>query len=80
MTFIVISGFYPEPNPDNSLQYERAVPQDLESAVLTALGWESLSNVPMGENDLTQGQATSVMAALSDPVRDDLIYCIGLYS
>lgn len=80
MTFIVISGFYPEPNLDNSLQYERAVPQALESAVLTAMGWASLTDVPMGENDLTQGQAVAVMTALSEPIKDDLMYCIGLYS
>jgi hypothetical protein len=80
MTFIVISGFYPEPNPDNSLQYESAVPQELESAVLAAMGWASLTDVPMGENDLTQGQAVAVMAALSDVIKDELMYCIGLYS
>ncbi|MEB0062163.1 pyocin S6 family toxin immunity protein [Pseudomonas sp. RTC3] len=35
------------------MQYERAVPQELESAVLAAMGWASLTDVPMGENDLT---------------------------
>lgn len=80
MICIVISGFYPEPNPDNSLQYERAVPQESESAVLTAMKWASLREVPMGENDLTQDQAVAVMAALREPVKDDLMYCIGLYN
>lgn len=80
MRFIVISGFYPEPNPDNSLQYERAVPPDLESAVLTTMGWTSLAEVPMGENDLTQDQAQAVMKILNDPVKDNLAYSIGLFS
>jgi hypothetical protein len=80
MKFLVISGFYPEPNPDNSLQYERAVPLELEPEVLSAMGWESLADVPMGENDLTQDQAAAVMAVLSETIKDDLIYCVGLYS
>lgn len=80
MTFIVISGFYPEPNPNNSLQYERTVPRDLELAVLTSMGWGSLADVPMGETDLTQNQTVAVMAALGDSINENLIYCLGLYS
>jgi hypothetical protein len=80
MTFIVISGFYPDTNPDNSLQYERTVPQGLELEILTAMGWESLADVPMGESDLTQDQTVAIMAVLGDPIKDDLIYCLGLYS
>ncbi|VVP89618.1 pyocin S6 family toxin immunity protein [Pseudomonas fluorescens] len=79
MTFIVISGFYPEPNPDNSLQYERTVPQDLELAVLTSMGWATLLDVPMGEIDLTQDQTVAVMAVLGDAIKEDLMYCLGLY-
>lgn len=79
MVFIVISGFYPEPNPDNSLQYERTVSQELELPVLTAMGWASLTDVPMGESDLTQDQAVVVMAILGDPLKDGLTYSIGLY-
>lgn len=79
MTIIVISGFYPEPNPDNSLHYEKTVPQELEKAVLTAMTWASLTDVPSGETDLTQDQAVAVMAALGDPIKDDLTYSIGLF-
>lgn len=78
MTFLSISGFYPEPNPDNSLQYKNAVPKDLETQVLSAMGWQSLADVPMGENDLTSDQAVAVFAVLGDSIKDDLIYCIGL--
>lgn len=80
MTFIVISGFYPEPNPDSSLQYERPVPQDLEMAVLCSMGWTSLADVPMGEIDLTQDQTIAVMAVLGDSIKENLMYCLGLYS
>jgi len=78
MTFLLISGFYPEPNPDTSLQYERDVPQELEKEVLAAMGWTSQADVPAGENELKRDQTIAVMAALGDPVRDDLMYCVGL--
>lgn len=80
MAFIVISGFYPEPNPDNSIQYEKVVSQELQPAILAAMGWNSLGDVPMGENDLTQDQSIAVMTILGDPINSDLIYCMGLCS
>lgn len=80
MAFIVISGFYPEPNPDNSILYEKSVPQELQPAVLAAMGWTSLGDVPVGESDLTQDQAIKVMAILGDPINSDLMYCLGLCS
>lgn len=79
MTFIMISGFYPEPNPDDSLQYKRTVSQELENAVLTVMSWSSQRDVPEGVTDLTRDQAMAVMAILGDPIKDDLMYCIGLY-
>ena len=80
MISILVSGFYPEPNPDNSLQYKRVVPQELQPAVLAAMGWNSLGDVPMGENDLTQDQSMAVMRVLGDPINSDLMYCMGLCS
>ena len=80
MAFIVISGFYPEPNPDNSIQYEKVVSQELQPAILAAMGWNSLGDVPMGENDLTQDQSIGVMTILGDPINSDLMYCMGLCS
>lgn len=80
MISILISGYYPEPNPDNSLHYKRIVPQVLIQAVLSAMGWTSLADVPMGENDLTQDQAIPVMAVLGDTINFDLAYCMGLCS
>lgn len=80
MAFIVISGFYPEPTPDNSIQYEKVVSQELQPAILAAMGWNSLGDVPMGENDLTQDQSIGVMTILGDPINSDLMYCMGLCS
>lgn len=68
MTAILISGFYPDPNPDNSILYEKVVPQELQPAVLAAMGWNSLGDVPMGENDLTPDQSKSVLMVLGDPI------------
>lgn len=79
MIFIVIRGFYPEPNPDDSLHYQKKVPQELEEAVLTAMGWASQADVPPGETDLTQDQAIAILAALNDPIRADLMYSVGLF-
>lgn len=80
MAFIVISGFYPEPNPDSSILYEKVVPQELQPTVLAAMGWNSLRDIPMGENDLTPDQSIAVMNVLGDTIDSDLIYCVGLCS
>jgi hypothetical protein len=79
MVFLVISGFYPEPNPDNSLHYERTVPHELEKQVLAAMDWAELKDLPPGETDLTQDQAAVVITTLGDVLRDDWIYSIGLF-
>jgi hypothetical protein len=41
MPYLCISGFFPEPNPDNSLQYEKDIPPNLEPLVLSVMGWAS---------------------------------------
>ncbi|EPJ84033.1 hypothetical protein CFII64_15317 [Pseudomonas sp. CFII64] len=79
MPFLLIRGFYPERNPDNLLHYQRVVPQELEIKVLNAMGWGSLSDVPPGETDLTEGQAVAVMEILGDEMRADLMQSIGLF-
>jgi hypothetical protein len=76
---IIVSGFYPEPNPDNALHYERTVPHELERQVLAAMDWAELRDVPPGETDLTQDQASVVITALGDVPRYDLVYSIGLF-
>ncbi|MFJ2288310.1 pyocin S6 family toxin immunity protein [Pseudomonas iridis] len=78
MIFLALSGFFPESNPHDSLQYDKDVPQTSEQAVLDVMGWKSLKDVPMGEHDLTQTQAREIMQIVKTPFRDDLIYCIGL--
>jgi hypothetical protein len=80
MIFIAITGFFPEPNPDNSLQYEKDIPQALETAALKIMGWSTLWDVPMGEHTLSSDQARLIMALVGDPLREDLMYYMGLCS
>jgi hypothetical protein len=79
MTLLVVSGFYPEPNPDNSLHYEKTVPRELESEILRAMTWQTLADVPPGETDLTRQQAAKVLAMLGDLVKNGLVYSIGVF-
>ena len=57
---------------------KKDVPQELEMRVLSAMGWQSLADVPVGENDLTGEQAAAVLRVLGEPVRSDLMYSVGL--
>lgn len=79
MAFILIQGFFPEPNPDNSLQYEKVVPQALEQNVLGAMGWTTKSDLLPGVTGLGRNQAIAVLEALNEPRKEELIYCIALY-
>jgi hypothetical protein len=79
MAFIIISGFYPEPDPDNSLHYEKRVPSTLEGTVLAAMEWKTLRDVPPGETNLSQKQARVIVETLGDVFRNDLAYSIGLF-
>lgn len=80
MIFIAISGFFSEPNPDDSLQYEKDVPQALEVAVLGVMGWSILWDIPMGEHELSPAQARTIMELVGNPFRDNLVYYMGLCS
>ncbi|KFE49674.1 pyocin S6 family toxin immunity protein [Pseudomonas syringae] len=64
MEFLFISD-YPDPNPDNSLQYKN-VPEEFETEVLSAMGWQSLADVPVDENDPTSEQAVAILRALGE--------------
>ncbi|KGF66150.1 pyocin S6 family toxin immunity protein [Pseudomonas lutea] len=78
MTFLLLTGFFPEPNPDSSLQFEKDIPSRAEPLVLNVMGWASKQDVPSGEHDLTAPQAAEILSILGEPFRDELIYGIGL--
>jgi hypothetical protein len=73
MAFMLLQGFYPEPDPINSLQYERVVPQALEQNVLAAMGWTTKSDLPRGVTGLDRDQAIAVLEALNEPRKEALI-------
>lgn len=76
--FIALSGFFPEPDTDNSLQYEKDVPQALEGAVLKAMGWSTLWDIPEGEHELSHIQAVAIVKTVGGSFRHDLVYYLGL--
>ncbi|WP_349971313.1 pyocin S6 family toxin immunity protein [Pseudomonas caspiana] len=76
--FLWISGFYSDSDTDESLKYGMDVPPELEQRVLDAMGWASMQHVPPDEHLLTKDQVEAVMKTLGDPVRNDLVYYIGL--
>ncbi|WP_259697924.1 pyocin S6 family toxin immunity protein [Pseudomonas frederiksbergensis] len=76
--FIALSGFFSEPNTDDSLQYEKDVPQALEGAVLKAMGWSALWDIPEGEHELSHTQAVAIMEIVGSSFRNDLVYYLGL--
>jgi len=78
MTFLFLTGFFPEPNPDSSLQFEKDIPPHLEPLVLSVMGWASQKDVPAGDHDLTTAQASEIFSILGELFRPDLIYGIGL--
>jgi hypothetical protein len=78
MTFLFLTGFFPEPNPDSSLQFEKDIPPHLEPLVLSVMGWASQKDVPGGDHDLTTAQASEIFSILGELFRPDLIYGIGL--
>lgn len=78
MISILVSGYYPEPNPDDSLHYKKIVPPESLAEILGAMTWTSLSDVPVGESELSQDQAIKVLTVLGDTVKGDLTYCLGL--
>lgn len=78
MPYLSISGFFPEPSPDDSIKYKQTVPQEFQIPVLATMGWVSLTDVPKGEHELTEIQAAAVLESLGDPLNNELVYCIGL--
>lgn len=78
MAIMQIQSLYPQPNPDNSPQYEKDIPPDLEPLVQSVMGWASQKGVPARDHELTAAQASEILSILGEPLRPGLIYGIGL--
>ncbi|MDZ5602966.1 pyocin S6 family toxin immunity protein [Pseudomonas sp. RP23018S] len=54
--FLYVTGFFPEPHPDETLQFELIVHRQDEQAVLEIMEWQSLNDGYDGEQELTPPQ------------------------
>ncbi|WMI97662.1 pyocin S6 family toxin immunity protein [Pseudomonas chlororaphis subsp. aurantiaca] len=77
--YLRITGFFPEPNEDDSLQYKKVVQKELEPSVLEIMGWSSLDEGLVGEWELTPNQARLVARLLEEPAIEGLALFIGCH-
>ena len=78
--YLRITGFFPEPDDDDSLQYKRIIQKDLEPSVLKVMGWSSLDDGLGGQSELAPEQVTRMAAVLGEPAIERLSLFIGSYS
>jgi hypothetical protein len=76
--YLLITGFFPEPNEDDSLQFKQAIQSGQESDVIKIMGWDNLDDAAGGESELTREQARKLMSLLGEPGKDGLIFFIGI--
>jgi hypothetical protein len=72
-----ISGFFPEPNEDDSLQFKRIIQEDLVPDVIKIMGWSDVSDAAGGESELTPEQSARLIELLNEPAIEDLTLFIG---
>lgn len=78
--FLRITGFFPEPNEDDSLQYKRVIQKGLEPSVFEIMGWSSLEDGLGGESELTSEQVRRMAEILGEPTIERLSLFIGIRS
>jgi hypothetical protein len=72
-----ISGFFPEPNEDDSLQFKRIIQDDLIPDVITIMGWSDASDAAGGESELTPEQSAKLIELINEPSINGLTLFIG---
>lgn len=77
--YLRITGFFPESDDDDSLQYKQAISKDLELSILKIMGWSSLEDGLGGESELTPEQTKRVAEVLGEPVIEKLALFIGVH-
>lgn len=63
---LVISGFLPDPNPDEFIKYERVIDHQDEQAILKIMGWTCLEDGCDGEQEMTAEQVKRVVSYLGE--------------
>lgn len=72
-----LTGFLPEPDPDDSLKFKRALGGDLEVDALGIMNWETLEEAGGWETEVTPDQAKLFAKLLGEPQIVDLTLFIG---
>ncbi|MGV8902069.1 MAG: pyocin S6 family toxin immunity protein [Pseudomonas sp.] len=62
-----ITGFFPEPNEDDSMQFKQVLQQGQEPDVLAIMGWASVDAAAGGESELTPEQTKKISELLNEP-------------
>ena len=75
--YLQMTGFLPEPDPDDSLKFKQALGGDLEADALEIMGWKSLEDAGGWETEVSPDQATLFAKLLGEPQLVDLTLFIG---
>lgn len=75
--YLQMTGFLPEPDPDDSLKFKQALGGDLEADALEIMGWKSLEDAGGWETEVSPDQAILFVKLLGQPQLVDLTLFIG---
>ena len=75
--YLQITGFLPEPDPDDSLKFKRALGGDLEADALGIMDWKALEEAGGWETEVTPDQAKLFAKLLGEPQIVELTLFIG---
>ena len=75
--YLQMTGFLPEPDPDDSLKFKQALGGDLEAAALEIMGWKSLEDAGGWETEVSPDQAILFAKLLGQPQLVKLTLFIG---
>ena len=75
--YFQMTGFLPEPDPDDSLKFKQALWGDLEADALEIMGWKSLEDAGGWETEVSPDQAILFAKLLGQPQLVDLTLFIG---
>ena len=75
--YFQMTGFLPEPDPDDSLKFKQALGGDLEADALEIMGWKSLEDAGGWETEVSPDQAILFAKLLGQPQLVELTLFIG---
>ncbi|MFI8374583.1 pyocin S6 family toxin immunity protein [Pseudomonas helleri] len=75
--YFQMTGFLPEPDPDDSLKFKQALGGDLEADALEIMGWKSLEDAGGWETEVSPDQAILFAKLLGQPQLVKLTLFIG---